>query len=260
MSYNVENIIRLIEIVDKLRSKDGCPWDREQTHKTLRENLIEEAYETIDAIDKEDDKELEEELGDVLLQVVLHSQIAREEDKFSVDDVARGIADKLVRRHPHVFGDVKVKDSAQVIDNWEKIKKKEKPERVSALSGISQAQPALMTAMKMSKKAVKAGFEWPTEESLWECFFSEIEEFKDSVRNGDFAHMQDEFGDILFSLVNVARWYKIDPELALVGANRKFKTRFQTMEDMSEKPLKEYSCDELEELWQSAKKRLKTAK
>lgn len=254
MSYSTENLQRLIGIIEKLRSENGCPWDIEQTHETLRENLIQEAYETIDAINKNDDDGLKEELGDVLLQVIFHSQIAKESNKFTIEDVAKGIADKLVRRHPHVFGDVKVSGADEVLVNWEKIKQKEKPERISALCGVTESQPALMTALQLSKKAVKAGFEWPSEESLWECFYSEIAEFKESLVSGDFAEIQDEMGDIFFSLVNVARWYKIDPELALLGANKKFRTRFQKMEEITSKSLKDYTSDELDELWQKAKK------
>jgi len=254
---NLENFKKLIETIAVLRSPNGCPWDREQTHKSLRENLLQETYEALDAIDKGNDKNLKEELGDVLLQVVLHSQIASEEGTFTIEDVAKGITDKLIRRHPHVFGDTKVKDADEVMVNWEKIKRKEKPERKSALSGIAEAMPALLTAQEMSKKAVKSGFEWPNENSLWECFYSEIEEFKQEVEKGDKPLMEEELGDILFSLVNVARWHGLDPEIALINANKKFKQRFQTMETLADKDLSEYNIDELEEFWQKAKQSLK---
>jgi len=256
---NLENLKKLIETIAVLRSPQGCPWDREQTHKSLRENLLQETYEALDAIDKGNAENLKEELGDVLLQVVLHSQIASEEGGFTLEDVAKGIAEKLIRRHPHVFGDVKVKDSGEVMVNWEKIKRKEKPERKSALSGIAEAMPALLTAQELSKKAVKSGFEWTDENSLWDCFYSEIEEFKKEVLKDDKALMEDEFGDILFSLVNLARWHGLDPEIALINANKKFKQRFQTMESIADKDLSEYNVEELEAFWQKAKQKLKNS-
>jgi len=254
---DLKNLKQLIETIAILRSPEGCPWDREQTHKTLRENLLQETYEALDAIDKENDDNLKEELGDVLLQVVLHAQIASEVNKFTIEDVAKAINDKLIRRHPHVFADVKVKNTDEVLVNWEKLKRKEKPERKSALSGIAETMPALLAAQELSKKAVKTGFEWPNEESLWECFESEIKEFKDEVAENNKELMEDEFGDILFSLVNVARWHKIDPEIALIKANKKFKVRFQMMETLVSRDLTEYNIDELDEFWQKAKEKLK---
>ncbi len=256
MSFKPDNLQRLINIVEKLRSPGGCPWDREQTHQSLRQNLIEETYEAVDAIESGNEEHLKEELGDVLLQVVLHSQIASEDNGFTLDDVAKDIADKLVRRHPHVFADTKVKDSAEVVTNWEAIKKKEKPERISALAGVTSSQPALMYSLDLSKKAVKVGFEWPNEESLWECFYSEIEEFKESVEKQNMDEMEEEFGDILFSLVNAARWHKINPELALRKACNKFKGRFQLMEEIAGQKLDNYSQGELEEFWKLAKSKL----
>ena len=218
--------------------------------------MLEETYETLDAIDSGDMEELKEELGDVLLQVALHSRIAEEEGNFNIEDVAKGVSEKLIRRHPHVFSNIKVKDSAEVIVNWEKIKKKEKPERKSAISGVAKTLPALMAAEELSKKAVKTGFEWSNVESLWKCLDSEINEFKAAVEKQDQEEMEDELGDILFSLVNVARWHKIDPELALLKANKKFKERFHMMEKLADKELREYNFEEFEELWQSAKKEI----
>lgn len=252
----MKNLEQLIKTIAILRSPEGCPWDREQNHKSLRENFLQETYEALDAIDKENDNNLKEELGDVLLQVVLHSQIACEDNRFNIEDVAKTINDKLIRRHPHVFSDVKVKDSNEVTINWEKIKRQEKPERKSTLSGIAQTLPALMMAQELSKKAVKAGFEWPDEKSLWECFESEIKEFKNEVAQNNQSLMEEEFGDILFSLVNVARWHKIDPEIALINANKKFKKRFQMMENLASKDLSEYNIEELENFWQKAKEEL----
>ena len=257
MTENKSNIKRLIDIVEKLRSPEGCPWDKEQTHSSLKGNMIEEAYEAIDAIDSENAENLKEELGDVLLQVVLHAKIASEEGRFNIDDVAKVISDKLIRRHPHVFADVDVKNSDEVIVNWEKIKQQEKPERTSAISGVSKSKPALMAAYQLSKKAVKVGFEWPNIDSLWECLESEIEEFKQETKGSEINKMEDELGDILFSIVNVARWYKINPEAALAKANTKFTKRFQLMEEISSKSLQEYSQVELEELWKQAKIELK---
>jgi tetrapyrrole methylase family protein/MazG family protein len=179
-----EKFDELVNIISRLRAPDGCKWDREQTHTSLKQNFIEETYEALDAIDANDMKHLKEELGDVLLQVVLHAQIAKEEGAFDIDDVAQGISEKLVHRHPHVFGDVKVNSTQEILDNWEKLKKEEKPHRTSIMDGISRSLPALFAAYKISKKAIKVGFEWPNVESLYDCFYSEIEEFKQAVKNG----------------------------------------------------------------------------
>ncbi len=253
---NYPNLERLIDIIKTLRSENGCAWDREQTHSTLRRNMLEEAYEAVDAIDDNDMKHLKEELGDVLLQVVLHSQIASEENEFSIEDVAKEISDKLVRRHPHVFGNVEVSTTDDIVHNWEEIKKQEKKHRKSVMDGVSRAQSALMSAQKMSKKAVNAGFEWPDENMLWECFYSEIKEFKDAVVNNDKANSEEEFGDILFAAVNIARWHHIDAEQALIIANRKFMKRFRKMEELSDKELEKLSFEEYDELWRRAKKAL----
>ena len=247
MYKNLEELIKTIEI---LRSPNGCQWDREQTHATLKKNMLEEAYEAVDAIESNDMKHLKEELGDVLLQVVLHSQIANEAGFFSIDDVAKTINEKLIHRHPHVFGDVKVNSTDDILKNWEELKKEEKPHRTSVMDGISKAQSALMSAQKISKKAVNVGFEWPNEETLYECFFSEVEEFK-SAKNHD--EKEDEFGDILFAAVNLARWNKIDAEQALLRANRKFMARFRKMEELATKDLNEYSFEEYDKLWKQAK-------
>lgn len=254
-TMKTENLKELIEIIAKLRSPEGCPWDREQTHETLKRNMLEEAYETIDAIDEGDSENLKEELGDVLLQVIFHAQIAEEDGRFDIEDVAKGISEKLIRRHPHVFSDEKVKNSDEVIDNWEKIKLKEKPERkISALSGVSKAQPALMSALEISKKAVKVGFEWPNEDMLIDCINSEVKEFKETIEEKNSTRMEEEFGDLLFAMVNWSRWHKVNPEQALLKANKKFTRRFQKMEEISEKELQNCSFEELDELWKKAKK------
>lgn len=251
-----ENLEKLISVISVLRSPQGCPWDREQTHKSLKRNMLEEAYEAVDAMESGDMKHLREELGDVLLQVLLHSQIAEEEGAFSIDDVAKVLKDKLIHRHPHVFGDTKVSNSNDVIENWDKLKQEEKPHRTSAMDGISKSQSALMSAQKISKKAVKTGFEWPDEESLYECINSEFREFKEAKQKQDTENMEEELGDILFAVVNLARWNKIDAEQALLKANKKFMSRFRKMEELAVKPLEEYSFEEYDALWRQAKSEL----
>lgn len=252
----VKEISELIDVVAKLRAPDGCQWDREQTHETLRPNMLEEAYEAVDAIDSGDMKHLKEELGDVLLQVVLHSQIASEEGAFNIEDVAKELKEKLIHRHPHVFGNTKVSSTQDILDNWDKLKAEEKNHRKSAMDGISKAQSALMSAQKISKKAVKTGFEWPNEQSLYDCIFSEFKEFQEAEKENNKTHMEEEFGDILFATVNLARWNKIDAEQALLKANKKFMNRFRKMEELATKPLTEYSFDEYDNLWKTAKKQV----
>lgn len=249
-----KNLEELVEVIRVLRSENGCQWDREQTHYTLKPNMLEEAYEAVDAIDSNDMKHLKEELGDVLLQVVLHSQIAKESGAFTIEDVAQGIKEKLIRRHPHVFGDVKVGSTKEILDNWDEIKKQEKPHRTSIMDGISKSQSALMSAQKISKKAVKVGFEWPNEKTLYDCVFSEIDEFQQACKSGDREHIEEEMGDIFFAMVNLARWNKIDAEQALLKANKKFISRFKKMEELAIKPLEEYSFEEFDNLWKQAKK------
>ena len=252
MGY-MEEFKELVEVIARLRAKDGCQWDREQTHSTLRPNMIEEAYEAVDAIDDNDSKHLQEELGDVLLQVLLHSQIASEEGAFSIEDVSRELKEKLIHRHPHVFGNVKVNSTDDILNNWDKLKAEEKTHRKSAMDGISKAQSALMSAQKISKRAVKTGFEWPNEKSLYECIYSEFEEFKEAEKEGNKDHMEEEYGDILFATVNLARWNKIDAEQALLKANKKFMKRFRKMEELATKPLNDYSFEEYDALWKQAK-------
>ena len=251
-----ENLEKLIETIRILRSPEGCQWDREQTHKSLRPNMLEEAYEAVDAIDSGDMLNLREELGDVLLQVLLHSQIADDEGQFNIDDVSKELNEKLIHRHPHVFGNQKVKSTDDIVNNWDILKKEEKKDRKSAMDGISKSQSALMSAQKISKRAVKTGFEWPDENSLYNCVYSEFDEFKEAVKSGDKDHMEDEMGDILFAVVNLARWNKIDAEQALLRANKKFMTRFRKMEELAVKPLDEYSFEEFDTLWKQAKKSL----
>lgn len=247
------NLEKLVDIIAILRSENGCPWDREQTHKTLRPNMLEEAYEAVDAIDENDIPNLREELGDVLLQVVLHAQIAKDNNEFDIEDVAKELSDKLIHRHPHVFGNAHVDNANDVVINWDKLKKEEKTYRKSILDGISKSQSALMSAQKISKKVVKVGFEWENVESLKDCIKSEYKEFEEAVESGNKERMEDEMGDIFFATVNLARWYKIDAEQALLGANKKFTKRFKKMEELKTKPFEEYSFEEFNELWKKAK-------
>ena len=250
---NYPQLERLINIVATLRSENGCQWDREQTHVSLRPNMLEEAYEAVDAIDDNNMENLREELGDVLLQVVLHAQIAKDEGDFDIEDVAKELSDKLVHRHPHVFGDTKVSSTDEILSNWDKLKKEEKTDRKSVLDGVSKSQSALMAAQKISKKVVKVGFEWPSIESLKECIKSEYKEFEEAVKSGNKDNMEDEMGDIFFATVNFARWYKIDAEQALLRSNKKFTKRFLKMEELATKPLEEYSFEEFDKLWKQAK-------
>lgn len=249
----MKNLEELIKTVAILRSENGCQWDREQTHASLKPNMLEEAYEAVDAIDNNDMKHLKEELGDVLLQVVLHSQIAKEEGAFSIDDVAKELNEKLIRRHPHVFGNLEVSSTKEILENWEQIKQQEKTHRTSIMDGVSKSQSALMSAQKISKKAVKVGFEWPNEETLYKCVFSEIQEFQEACKTSDREHIEEEMGDILFAIVNLARWNKLDAEQSLLKANKKFIKRFRKMEELATKPLEEYTFEEFDALWNRAK-------
>ena len=244
---------RLIEIVATLRSENGCQWDREQTHKSLRPNMLEEAYEAVDAIDDGNVENLREELGDVLLQVVLHAQIAKDNGNFDIEDVAKELADKLIHRHPHVFGEAKVESTQDILDAWDKLKNEEKTYRKSVLDGVSKSQSALMAAQKISKKVVKVGFEWDSIESLKKCIESEYKEFEEAVELSDIDKMEDEMGDIFFATVNLARWHKIDAEQALLRANKKFTKRFKKMEEITNKPLDKLSYEEFDTLWKQAK-------
>ena len=253
---NYPNLEELIEVIRVLRSENGCVWDRAQSHESLRPNMLEEAYEAVDAINKGDILNLREELGDVLLQVLLHSQIASEANNFNIEDVAKELKDKLIHRHPHVFGSDKADTPEEVIQNWEKLKQEEKKDRKSQMDGIPKSLPALVAAQKISKRAVKVGFEWDKVETLLECIKSEYDEFKEAVDKKNTSSMEDEMGDILFATVNLARWYKIDAEQALLKANQKFMKRFRKMEELATKPLEEYTFEEYDKLWKQAKKEL----
>lgn len=254
---------QLIEVVAQLRSPEGgCPWDLAQTPQTLIPYVIEEAYETVDAIRMGDPKAIAEELGDLLLQVVLQAQIASEEGQFSLTEVAQGISEKLIRRHPHVFGDVEVNSIEEVRQNWEQIKDEEKAEPAQApqlsqkLSNYARSLPPLTAAMKISQKAAGAGFEWDSIDGVWDKFHEELAEFQEALQGEDVAHQESELGDLLFTIVNIARWQGLDPAEALHGTNRRFIQRFVQVESVCDRPISDYSLEELEALWQQAKQKL----
>jgi MazG family protein len=249
----MSSIDRLREIVTKLRAPDGCPWDREQTHATLKSHLLEECYELIDAIDDQDDEALLEELGDVLLQVVLHAQMASEEGRFDFDQIADRIADKLVLRHPHVFGDNKLSTSDAVLRQWDTIKRSEKQGRKSAIDGIPRTLPALAKAQKVQVKAARAGFDWPEAHDVLAKIHEEISEIGTAKDTGE---LSEELGDLLFSIVNFARKRSLDAEGLLQSATDKFTRRFRTIETLAAKrgiQLSALSLPELDLLWEEAK-------
>ncbi|PZO44756.1 MAG: nucleoside triphosphate pyrophosphohydrolase [Shackletoniella antarctica] len=254
---------RLIDVIAQLRHPEtGCPWDLAQTPTSLIPYVIEEAYEVVDAIQVGEQGAIAEELGDLLLQVVLQAQIASDSGDFDLGTVATGIADKLVRRHPHIFGDATGETPEEVSQNWDRIKAEEKgiphdPHRLTPkLTKYSRTLPPLMAASKISAKAAKAGFEWETIDDVWAKFHEELDEFRQALAHEPKANQQAELGDLLFTLVNLARWYDLDPSEALQSTNRRFISRFELVEAVAEKPLSEYSVDELEALWQQAKARL----
>lgn len=250
----------LRQIIAQLRGPNGCPWDKEQTHLSLKRYLIEECYELLEAIEEEDIDHIVEELGDVLLQVVLHAQIGEDDGMFSIDDVIKGIADKMVRRHPHVFGETTVQGTEEVLSNWDEIKRKEKDStrKESILDSVSAALPALSKAFHLQKKAAKVGFDWPTIDGTWEKVKEEIKEFEDElVSNNDEHLLMKEFGDVLFALVNVGRHYKIEPEEALSSTNKKFYDRFRYIEKKAaehQRELQDMTLEEMDEYWNEAKK------
>jgi len=251
---------RLRAIMHRLRAPGGCPWDAEQTHGSLVSNLIEEAYETVDAIQRCDMADLEEELGDLLLQVVFHSELAEEAGRFDLDDVARGISEKLVRRHPHVFGDSAVAGTEGVLKQWDEIKRGEKgAEAEPYLHGTGKGLPALLRASKLQKKAAKVGFDWPTETGVLSKIQEELMELVAAVDAQDLEAVDEELGDLLFSVVNLARFRKLDPELVLVAANEKFERRFNEMERRlkeSGTSLQEAGERQMDDAWEAAKKAL----
>lgn len=250
---------RLLEIVKKLRAPDGCPWDREQTNRSILTCLLDEAYEFFEAVDEDDDSMMCEELGDLLLQVVLHAQIAAEENRFDMERVAEGIANKLVRRHPHVFGDAQVASSKEVIQNWERIKKSEydgNTRREYLVDDIPDALPALFRAEKMQRRVAQVGFDWNNPGPALDKVEEEFAEFREALERGDAAHAEEELGDILFALVNVARHHKISAENALRAATYKFAKRFRFVEDKFKelgKDIRDGSLEEMDKYWEESK-------
>jgi tetrapyrrole methylase family protein/MazG family protein len=262
---------KLVAVQARLRAPNGCPWDREQTHQSLRTYLIEEAYEVLEALESGNDAKFAEEMGDLLLQIVFHSQIAREEGRFTVAEVIREIHDKMIRRHPHVFGETHAKDSAEVLRNWEQIKAEERrasankgeakaservPKEASLLDGVSRALPATLEGFQLTRKASRIGFDWEDAGGVFEKLLEETEELKQASKGQDQSRVEEELGDLLFAAVNLSRFLKIDPEIALKKANAKFSRRFREMERLARKSgseFKELPRAEMEALWEATK-------
>lgn len=247
----------LTDVMATLRSPGGCPWDIEQTHESLRRYLIEEVYEVIEAIENEDAPLLCEELGDLLLQIVFHARVAEECGAFSMQDVIDGVTEKMIRRHPHVFGDITVNDAGEVLVNWDAIKAQEKVgKRTGTLDGVSPGLPALMAAFKLQKKASKVGFDWDEAKEVWEKVREELGELAEASAEGDKTAIEEEFGDVLFSLVNLSRFLHVEPETSLTAANHKFRRRFNFIEEKMEEQGKNWqdmTLDSMNELWDLAK-------
>ena len=245
-------------IIARLRGPGGCPWDQKQTHESLKKYLLEEAHEFLAAVDEEDDFAMVEELGDVLLQVFLHAQIGEDNGYFNLEEVLASVAEKMIRRHPHVFGDVTAEDADAVVANWQVIKREEKGEtNEPLLKGEYRAASALQTSYNYQKKAATVGFDWPNADGAWDKFTEEWQEFKAEVTNGSSAAQLDEFGDVLFTIVNLARFYKISPEEAMLHANEKFARRFGYVEQQvkkSGKPFESFTLEELDAFWNEAKR------
>ncbi len=254
----MEPVARLREIVARLRAPDGCPWDIEQTHRSIRGALLEETYELIDAIDNDDDANLREELGDLLLHVVMHAQMAGERGAFAFDEVAAEICEKLVRRHPHVFGGQSAGDSDQVLKQWEQIKRAEKGDRTSVLDGLPRALPALMRAQNAQKKAARVGFDWAEASEVIAKVEEEIAELRGAMKNGDKAGVTEEMGDLFFSVVNLARKLGQDSEMALHAETVKCVARFRAVERAaaeSGRRVEDCPAEDLNAYWDAEKAR-----
>jgi MazG family protein len=271
-SKNIGDVFAaFVALQARLRAPGGCPWDREQTHETLRTYLLEEAYEVLDALDRGNSDEISEELGDLLLQIVFHADIAREAGRFNISDVISGIHNKMVRRHPHVFGTVHADTPAQVLKNWDKLKAAEKKSAsaesrtekpASLLDGVPQSLPSLLEANQLTRRAAKIGFDWHDVEGILEKLAEETAEFRAALAQKEQSHLEEEVGDLLFVIVNLARFLGIDPEVALKGTNRKFKARFHDMERTAARANTTLSAlpkDELENLWNAAKSRSRSS-
>lgn len=258
MSKAAEEFVELVNTVARLRAPGGCPWDRQQTHETLKRYAIEETYEVVEAIESADPSKLKEELGDLLLQVLLHARIAEEHGEYDIADVCRTIREKLRRRHPHVFGEVEVAGVDEVLHNWEQIKRAEPgyEDRESALDGVPESLPALMRAAKLSKKAARTGFDWPDIRAVFDKLSEETAELKAAVESNDTAHIREEIGDLLFTVVNIARHADVDPEEALRLMLKKFAARFGRIEDHARstgREIGQLTLDEMDSVWNEAK-------
>lgn len=255
MKKELEAFDRLLEIMDKLREK--CPWDKKQTLESLRTLTIEETYELADAIIKRDLNELKKELGDLLLHIVFYAKIGSEQNAFNIHDVITGINEKLIRRHPHVFGDIEVQNSKEVEENWESIKMKEKDRKNAVLSGVPDSLPALVKANRVQQKVRGVGFDWEERSQIWDKVKEELSEVEQEVESNDQEKIEAEFGDLFFSLINAARLYDVDPETALERTNKKFIKRFNYLESQTlikGISLKDMSLDEMNVIWEAAKK------
>jgi MazG family protein len=251
---NRDQFYTLVEIIAKLRSPDGCPWDRKQTHASLRESLLEECYEVLTALDEADSEKLKGELGDLLLQIVLQTQIATDNGEFDIGEVISGINDKLIHRHPHIFGQARVKDAEEVAHNWEALKKEERPEGASILESVPEKMPALGYSQAVQRRVAQVGFDWEDDGGVIDKLAEEVGEFKEAKTP---ERREEEYGDLLFTLVNIARRMGIDSEAALRKANKRFRKRFTRMEEMCREKGVEFgdlSFDEQNKLWEEAKK------
>lgn len=246
-----EQYLRLLEILDRLRIE--CPWDRKQTFESLRSHTIEECFELCDALSDGDFKGVKEELGDLLLHIAFYSKIAEEQDLFNIEDVAKAISEKLIYRHPHIFSDVKAETPEQVAANWEALKLKEKGDKKGVLSGVPRSLPSLTKAFRIQQKAAGVGFDWDNRADVWSKVKEEFEEFEVELEKEDRDKMEDEFGDMFFAMINLARSYGIDPETALERSNKKFISRFNFVEQNSDKPLPEMTLEQMDRLWDRAK-------
>jgi len=253
----MERFDELVQIMERLRAPGGCPWDREQTHQSIRKYVIEEAYEVAEAIDRDDPQELCSELGDLLLQVVFHAQMAREAGRFDVDDVCRAVVEKMRRRHPHVFGDVAVSGAAEVVRNWEQIKARERGEAASAVDGVPRALPALQRAERIGEKAARVGFDWPDAAGVLAKVDEERAELAHAMTQDDRQRVADELGDLLLATANLARKLDIEPERALSSAIDRFERRFRSVETTARaegRDLAALPAEELDRRWQRAKR------
>jgi MazG family protein len=255
---------KLVALQARLRAPNGCPWDREQTHASLRTYLLEEAYEVLEALEGRDDAKLAEELGDLLLQIVFHSQIAAEQRRFTVADVIRSVHDKMVRRHPHVFGKTKARDAREVLKNWEQLKAEERKTEKKArstpellLDGVPKNAPAALEAFQLTRRAARIGFDWENAAGILEKWREEAAELESALAAKNSTQVEEEIGDLLFVAVNLARFLEVDPEIALKKANRKFSARFRAMEDLARakgQPFAVLPREKMEQLWEETKR------